>query len=96
MGGSLTALGLVVRGVGAWTFLVLVLVGGLLVAVGLFTQPAAFISAGLMAIAYWMAHGMNHAIPHLNGGELAALYCFVFLFISARGAGIWSFDGDNG
>ena len=67
-------------------------VGGILVAVGLFTRWAAFICSGLMASAYWMAHGTKHALPLLNGGELAALYCFVFLFISAHGAGLWSVD----
>ncbi len=68
------------------------LVGGLLVMLGLFTRQAAFLSSGLMAAAYWMAHGLNHPLPLLNRGELAALYCFVFLFISARGPGIWSVD----
>jgi putative oxidoreductase len=48
-----------------------------------------------MACAYWMAHGMKALLPSVNGGELAALYCFVFLFISARGSGIWSVDGGD-
>jgi putative oxidoreductase len=69
------------------------LAAGILVAIGLFTRPVAFIASGLMAAAYWMAHGPNHVFPLLNGGELSALYCFVFLFISARGAGIWSVEG---
>ncbi len=69
------------------------LVGGLLVMLGLFTRPAAFLCSGLMAAAYWMAHGFNHVFPMLNGGELAALYCFLFLLISAHGAGIWSVEG---
>jgi len=68
------------------------LVGGALVAVGLFTRWAAFLCSGEMAFAYWMAHGPKHLFPLLNGGELAALYCFVFLFISANGAGMWSAD----
>lgn len=72
------------------------LVGGLLVVIGLFTRWAAFLCSGLMAAAYWMAHGTNHVLPLLNGGELAALYCFVFLYISANGAGIWSADGVRG
>jgi putative oxidoreductase len=72
------------------------LAGGTLVAVGLFTRRAAFLCSGLMASAYWMAHGTKHLIPLLNGGELAALYCFVFLFISANGAGIWSADAVRG
>jgi putative oxidoreductase len=68
------------------------LIGGVLVAVGLFTRWAAFISSGLMAAAYWMAHGPKHLLPVLNGGELAVLYCFVFLFIAANGPGVWSAD----
>lgn len=71
------------------------LIGGALVAIGLFTQWAAFLCSGMMAAAYWMAHGTNHLLPLVNRGELAVLYCFVFLFISARGAGIWSVDGSR-
>lgn len=71
------------------------LIGGILVMIGLFTRPAAFLCSGLMAAAYWMAHGLNHPLPLVNHGELAALYCFVFLFISAQGAGMWSVDGDR-
>ncbi len=69
------------------------LVGGLLVMVGLFTRGTAFLCSGLMAFAYWMSHGMRALLPIENRGELAALYCFVFLFISAHGSGIWSLDG---
>ena len=68
------------------------LAGGALVMLGLLTRPAAFLCSGLMACAYWMAHGTAHPLPLLNRGELAALYCFVFLFIAARGCGIWSID----
>ncbi|UVW34857.1 DoxX family protein [SAR92 clade bacterium H455] len=68
------------------------LVGGVLVMIGLLTRPAAFICSGTMAAAYWMAHGMNNVFPILNKGELAALFCFVFLYIAVRGAGIWSLD----
>ena len=68
------------------------LVGGTLVAIGLFTRWAAFLCSGLMAAAYWMAHGPKHLFPLINGGELAVLYCFVFLFIAANGAGMWSAD----
>jgi putative oxidoreductase len=68
------------------------LVGGLLILVGLFTSWAAFISSGLMAVAYWMAHGTKALFPQENQGELAILYCFVFLMISATGSGIWSVD----
>ncbi len=68
------------------------LVGGLLVLLGLLTRPAAFVCSGQMAVAYWMAHGTKAALPLVNGGELAVLYCFVFLFVSAKGAGQWSLD----
>ena len=68
------------------------LVGGALVAVGFKTRPAAFLCSGLMAFAYWMAHGTHHWMPLVNQGELAVLYCFLFLFISANGSGKWSVD----
>jgi putative oxidoreductase len=68
------------------------LIGGVLVMIGLFTSWAAFLCSGLMAAAYWMAHGTKALFPLQNGGELAVLYCFAFLLISARGAGIWSVD----
>jgi putative oxidoreductase len=68
------------------------LIGGVLVMIGLFTRWAAFFCSGLMAAAYWMAHGTKALFPLVNGGELAALYCLVFLFISAQGSGIWSVD----
>lgn len=72
------------------------LIGGLLVMIGLFTRWAAFLCSGLMAFAYWMAHGLNALLPITNQGELAAAYCFVFLYIAARGAGRWSVDGSRG
>jgi putative oxidoreductase len=72
------------------------LVGGALVMVGLFTRPAAFLSSGLMAFAYWMAHGYKALLPITNGGEPAVLYCFVFLFIAARGSGTWSIAENRG
>lgn len=68
------------------------LIGGVLIMIGLLTRPAAFIASGTMAAAYWLAHGPNALFPLNNGGELAALYCFVFLFIACRGGGIWSVD----
>lgn len=68
------------------------LIGGALVMIGLLTRWAAFLCSGLMAAAYWMAHGTQGLLPLTNGGELAALYCFIFLFISAQGSGIWSVD----
>ncbi len=69
------------------------LVGGVLVMIGLLTRWSAFICSGTMAVAYWMAHGMQALFPINNGGELAALWCFAFLYIAANGAGIWSVDG---
>lgn len=71
------------------------LVGGFLVMIGLFTGWAAFLCSGLMAGAYWIGHGTKALFPIENGGELAALYCFAFLFISARGSGIWSVEGSR-
>jgi putative oxidoreductase len=75
-----------------WTAGLIELVGGIFVMIGFFTRWAAFVASGLMAFAYWMAHGLNALLPINNGGELAALYCFVFLYISSRGPGIWSVD----
>lgn len=69
------------------------LITGLLVAIGLFTTWAAFLASGQMAAAYWMAHGTRAFFPIANQGEMAVLYCFVFLMIAAHGAGIWSVDG---
>ena len=67
-------------------------VGGLLIAIGFLTGTAAFIACGEMAYAYFTAHMPKGGAPIQNGGELAALYCFVFLYIAARGAGIWGVD----
>ena len=65
---------------------------GLLVLVGLFASVAAFIASGEMAVAYFLMHQPRGAFPIQNQGELAALYAFVFLYIAAHGAGIWSVD----
>lgn len=70
-------------------------VGGVLILLGLFASPAAFISSGTMAVAYFMGHVIPaqwNILPIVNKGELAALYCFVFLYIAAHGSGIWSVD----
>jgi len=69
------------------------LVCGTLIALGLFTRWVAFIASGQMAVAYFTAHFPRGFFPLANGGELAVLYCFAFLFISAYGAGSWSVDG---
>lgn len=68
------------------------LICGILVLIGLFTRYAAFLASGQMAAAYWIAHGTKALLPLVNQGELAVLYCFVFLFISTQGGGIWSVD----
>ena len=68
------------------------LVGGFLLLLGLFTRPVAFVLAGDMAVAYFMAHAPRGFFPLLNGGELAIVYCFVFLYFWLAGAGEWSLD----
>ena len=68
------------------------LLGGFLIMIGLWTRWVAFIACGEMAVAYWMAHGTNALLPIMNQGEMAMLYCFIFLFISARGSGVFSID----
>jgi putative oxidoreductase len=68
------------------------LAGGALVMAGLFTSPVAFICSGEMAVAYFMAHSPRGFWPIQNGGELAALYCFVFLFLAVRGGGPLGLD----
>ncbi|WCJ61841.1 DoxX family protein [Agrobacterium tumefaciens] len=67
-------------------------VGGLLVLVGLFTRPVAFILSGQMAVAYFMAHGPKSFFPALNGGDAAILFCFIFLYLVFAGAGAFSVD----
>lgn len=69
------------------------LVGGTLIAIGLFTRPSAFVASGMAAVGYWMVHGSKGLFPIANGGETIALYCFIFLLIATRGAGMWSVDG---
>lgn len=68
------------------------LVGGLLIMLGLFTRPVAFILAGQMAVAYFMQHAPSGFWPRSNNGERAVLYCFIFLYLSAAGGGAWSLD----
>ena len=76
-----------------WFAGVLELVGGILLALGLFTHVVAFILSGMMAVAYFQAHAPNGFFPIQNQGELAALYCFVFLLLAAMGPGLASVDG---
>lgn len=68
------------------------LVGGLMIMLGLFASIAAFLASGLLAVAYFMVHAPGGFLPLVNGGELAVLYCFVFLYIAARGSGPLSLD----
>jgi putative oxidoreductase len=68
------------------------LVTGLLITLGLFTRPAAFLASGTMAVAYWLAHAPQNFFPVNNGGDAAILYCFVFLYLAAAGPGPWSLD----
>lgn len=75
-----------------WFAGVIELVGGLLIAIGLLTSIAAFIASGEMAAAYFIAHAPKGPLPIQNAGELAVLYCFLFLYIASRGAGPWGFD----
>jgi putative oxidoreductase len=72
---------------------VIELAGGLMIALGIFASLAAFIASGEMAVAYFQAHVPRGWLPIQNGGELAALYCFLFLYIAARGNGVWSVQG---
>lgn len=71
---------------------VLELFGGALVLIGLFTRPVAFLLSGLMAFAYFLVHAPQAFWPILNGGELATMYCFVFLYLAFAGGGSWSLD----
>ena len=71
---------------------VIELVGGVLIVIGLFTRPVAFLLSGQMAVAYFMAHAPQGFYPVLNGGELAILFCFVMLYFAAAGGGTWSLD----
>lgn len=75
---------------------VLELVGGFLIVIGLFTRATAFILSGLMASAYFIAHAPNGFWPLNNGGELAVLFCFVYLYLAAAGGGCFSIDAKRG
>lgn len=78
------------------------LVTGALIAIGLFTAPAAFLASGTMAAAFVMGHVFgpqnptHNILPIVNRGELAVVYCWLFLYVAAKGAGIWSADAARG
>lgn len=78
-----------------WFAAVLEVFGGLLILIGLFTRPVAFILSGQMAVAYWMAHAPQSPFPALNGGDAAILFCFLFLYLVAAGPGAFSIDGNR-
>ena len=98
--GVLTAKGAVEVGSQAWLGGVIELVCGVAIALGLFTRAAAFLASGTMAVAYiqfhWKLELDDRALPMVNGGELAAVYCFLFLFIATRGGGPYSLDARRG
>lgn len=77
----------------SWTAGVLELVGGVLLTLGLFTRPVAFLLSGQMAVAYFMAHAPRSPFPVLNGGDAAILFCFVFFYLVFAGPGALSLDG---
>jgi putative oxidoreductase len=68
------------------------IVGGILLVLGLFTRPVAFILSGEMAFAYWMGHAPRSVFPILNNGDASILYCFLFLYLAFAGGGAWSLD----
>jgi len=71
-------------------------VGGVLLLIGLFTRPVAFIASGMCAVGYFMAHASKGLYPAVNGGETIVLYCFIFLYLAAAGGGAWSVDAQRG
>ncbi len=75
-----------------WFAAMIELIGGVLLALGLFTRSAAFVVSGEMAFAYFLGHAPKSFFPILNGGDAAILYCFVFLYVAAAGAGALSLD----
>lgn len=79
-----------------WLAAIIETFGGGLVALGLFGAPAAFLCSGTMAVAYFMVHQPQALLPLHNRGELAALYSWIFLTISAKGSGVWSVDAARG
>lgn len=90
--GQMAGSGLALDNPGAYAGII-ELVAGLLIAIGLFTRPAAFVASGTMAAAYFMAHAPQNFFPVNNMGDAAILYCFVFLFLVFAGPGRFSLDG---
>ena len=79
-----------------WIGGVIEMIGGLLITLGFLTRPVAFVLAGQMAVAYFQFHARQGFWPNMNGGVPAALYCFIWLYFSAAGAGPWSLDSRRG
>ena len=79
-----------------WTAGMIEIVTGILIVIGLFTRPAAFLASGTMAFAYFLAHAPQNFFPALNGGDAAILYCFFFLYLVFSGPGSWSVDAARG
>ena len=73
-----------------WFAGVIEIIASLMIIVGFFTRPAAFVASGTMAVAYWMAHFPSNMFPANNGGDAAILFCFVFLYLVFAGPGAWS------
>ncbi len=93
--GQYAGSGLALNNMGAYAG-IFELACGLLIAIGLFTRPAAFLASGVMAVAYWYAHAPQGLFPVNNMGDAAILYCFVFLYLAAAGPGPWSVDAARG
>ena len=93
-GGERAGGGLALDNPGAYAGLI-ELACGLLITLGLFTRPAAFLASGTMAAAYFIAHAPQDFFPVNNGGDAAILYCFVFLYLAIAGPGAWSIDGSR-
>jgi putative oxidoreductase len=89
--GPAAGMGLQFNSMGAYAGII-ELVCGLLIAIGLFTRPAAFLASGTMAVAYWSVHAPMNFFPVNNGGDAAILYCFIFLYLVFAGAGPLSVD----
>ncbi len=75
-----------------WFAAIIEFIGGVLLLIGLYARPVAFLMSGEMAVAYWIAHAPKSPFPAVNGGDAAILYCFVFLYLAVAGAGPWSVD----
>ncbi|MBT6032984.1 MAG: DoxX family protein [Kordiimonadaceae bacterium] len=86
--------GEVAEGGGAWYMMYIgapiLLIGGIMVFIGLYSRYGAFLGSGMMAWAYWMVYAPRDMLPYINKGELAVMFCFALLYISTRGDGIWS------